>query len=329
LKEIVRPRLAGEGDNAAANRYDWRVVINGDPSRTGRRGKPMSFKKAEAIFWAIVDSDDPELAEWVTEWCPWYVAPKYSSYEDGEEVRAAFREYGLEPTTVVSMSHSRVVSLAMEAARVADVSAAAAAFIIAATPDPANARFQNPLRAVSIIRNLPKHTFAGDTACDVCGAPKQSSWKPLNAASQFPGGYTGEDWEIFDNAMIVRWFNHAAPPTPTAKHLTMFRRVLKTISDAPGTATSVKVAALLKKEHKGHIDPWRYFFETLGYAGVLQTDAQPGNLQCWTNVGDRKQGGGRSEVPTPCRHWRREMGFNAEVFADLFPQIKLPASLRS
>lgn len=288
----------------------------------------MSLQQAEKVFWEVVASNDPELAEWVTEWRTSYASTRFENYDDGEDVRTALREFGYEPTTTIKVSHSRIVSLATTAAKDADVKAAASAFILSASPDPSRSQFQNPLRAISIVRNVPKHRFTGTVSCDVCGEPKEQEWLPLSAASQFPSGYTGEDWMVLDNTMIARWFSQTSCPAPRAKDLMAFRRVIKTIADAPPTATSVKIAAALKKELKGDIDSWRYFFETLGYAGVLRTNVQPGHLQAWTNACARR-GAGRSEVPTPCCHWSRSMGFDSTVFADLFPQIRMPASLKS
>lgn len=289
--------------------------------------RSMSLRTAEKIFWEIVGSEDAELAEWVAAWSSSYASPRYSSYEEGEDVRSALREFGFEPTTTLKLSHSRIVSLGRDAAADADVSAAASVFLLSANPD--QSQFQNPLRAVSIIKHLPKHRFTGERSCDICGEPKEQEWRPLDAAKRFPSGYTGEDWNILDNLMIVRWFHQADCPEPTANDLTAFRRVLKIVAQAPAEDNSVKIAKQLKKELKGHIDSWRYFFETLGYAGVLKTDAQPGNLQTWTNRSERRYGRGGSEVPTPCCHWRRSMGFAPDVFASLFPQIKLPASLKA
>ncbi|MCA9175374.1 MAG: hypothetical protein KDB14_12910 [Planctomycetales bacterium] len=285
----------------------------------------MSFATAEKIFFDILNSDDPELRAVVEAWCPWYASKQYSSYEDGEEVREALREHGFEPTTAVKLSHSRVVALAIEAGSGADVSAAASAFVLSASGG--RHWWQNPLRAVSIIRNLPKHRFEGSESCDICGTAKEEEWLPLDVAQRFPGGFSGEDWQVLDNLMMVRWFRQAQCPPPTSDDLAAFRRVLQVIADAPPTDSSVKVASLLKKQLKGPVDPWRYFLETLGYAGVLKTEAQPGNLQVWTNRCDRKYGQG--EVATPCCHWRRSHGFDANVFAELFPQVKLPANLKA
>lgn len=157
---------------------------------------------------------------------------------------------------------------------------------------------------------------------------KKNNWSPVNAAARIPRGYTGEDWELLDNTMVMRWFAQTHCPRVSSKDLTAFRSVLQIIADAPPSATSVQIAATLKKTLRGHIDPWRYFFETLGYSGVLKTSVQPGPLQAWTNAVDRRSAS-RSDVPTPCCHWRRSMGFDAGVFQSLFPKVKLPAAIRA
>ena len=290
--------------------------------------KLTTLAKAEREFWTIVQSNDDDLLAWVAEWCGWFLCDKrYSSYEDGDEVRGALREFGIEPTLAVKLKHSRIVSLAREAAAAADVALAASAFIISSNVEAEFAQWQNPLRAISCIKQLPSHRFKGSVSCDVCGAPNEDEWVPMDAAQQFPSGYTAECWEVLDNTMIARWFAKADVPKPRGSDLKAFRAVLRVTSTVDPTFTAVKIAKELKKQLGGNVDTWRFFFETLGYAGVLKTDRQPGNLQEWTDASDRQGGGGRSEAPPPSCHWRRSMGFDGDVWDELFPQVRLPKAL--
>lgn len=288
----------------------------------------MSLADVEKAFAQLLSPDDREISKAVESWRPWYGKRKGSAYDEGKELRAQFKALGFDPAAEVAMTHDEVIALSIETAAKADVAAAATTFLLTASPDRARALWQSPLRSVSIIRNTPKHAFKGAPACDICGVPKKSEWSPISAANSARHGYVGEDHELLDHALLARWFSKAEPPKPKAVDLSGFRKAIKIIADAPETATCVKVATAIKKELGGHIDPWRYFFETLGYAGVLKNKVMTGNLQRWTNACDR-HGFGRSEVPAPARHWRRGQGFDREIFESLFPEIKLPAALRA
>ena len=101
------------------------------------------------------------------------------------------------------------------------------------------------------------------------------------------------------------------------------------IADAKPDETCVKIAKQLKKVFKGHLDAWSYFFEVLGFSGVLSTPVEPGYLQEWTDVSDRNKRSARSETPSPCCHWRRSMGMDGDIFHMLFPKCRLPKSLRT
>lgn len=286
----------------------------------------MSLQSAEKRFAKIVESEDEDLIELIAEWCPWFASRRYGSFDEGEEIRNGLRELGIEPTAGVKLSHSRVISLAVEAALKTDVVAAADAFIMSAQNGCAH--FQNALRSISIIRNLPKHRFDGDFNCMVCGIQKEQEWYPLNAASSFKDGCAGGDSAWLDNLMTVRWFNRSVHSEPSRSEISSFNKVLKIIDGASPKDTSVKIAKVLKNEMGGDIYSWRYFFDTLGFAGVLKTGVHPGNLQAWTNFCDRDFGPARSDVASPCCFWRRSMGFDRDVFASLFQNIKLPRGLQ-
>jgi hypothetical protein len=235
------------------------------------------------------------------------------------------------------ISHDRVVSLAIDAARNADVGAAASAFVCATNPQRKDAPlWLNPLRAVSVIHNMPKHRFQRSgqddeiseyEQCMVCGEVRKAVWEPVSAANNLPAGWCGEDDEVMNNVMVARWSQQTELPKVTSQDKSAFRRFLKAVSDAPQKATALQVSQLLLKEIKGLVE-WAFHLEALGFAGVLRTDKQAGNLQQWVNHCDRKKRI-TVEMRTPACHWRRHMGFDSEVFAQLFPGITLPVKLRS
>lgn len=288
----------------------------------------MSLADVENTFRRLVEAVDPETIDAIEEWCPWYGKRKGPAYDDGEELRTRLKALEFDPAAEIVMSHDEVIALSIATAAEADVGAAANAFLLTASPDRSRAVWQAPLRSVSSIRNTPKHALTGKPNCAICGVEKKAHWSPITAAKYARHGYVGEDYQLLDHALVARWFAQTEPPKPKAADLSNFRRAIKIVSDAPESATCVKVATAIKKEMGGHIDSWRYFFETLGYAGVLSNKVMPGNLQRWTNACDRV-GFGRSEVPAPARHWSRGQGFDREIFETLFPGIKLPAALRA
>jgi hypothetical protein len=183
---------------------------------------------------------------------------------------------------------------------------------------------------------MPRHRFqrSGEDdeisefeQCVVCGEVRKAVWEPVYAVNNLPSGWCGEDDEVMKNVMIARWFHQTDPPKVTSQDKSAFRRFLKAISDAPQKATALQVSQLILKEIKGLVE-WSFHLEALGFAGVLKTDKQPGNLQQWVNHCDRKKRI-TVEMRTPACHWRRHMGFDPEVFAQLFPDITLPMKLRS
>jgi hypothetical protein len=294
----------------------------------------VSLPKAEELFHQLSSTDDPDLIRMVSQWQPWY---RYRNDEDGNRLIAQFRKRGINPCLTATISHDRLVSLAIDAAQNADVAGAASAFVCATNPERENAPlWLNPLRAVSVIRNMPKHRFqrSGEDdeisefeQCVTCGEVRKAAWEPVYAVSNLPSGWCGEDYEVMKHVMIARWFHQTDPPKVTSQDKSAFRRFLKAISDASKKATALQVSQVLLKEIKGLVE-WSFHLEALGFAGVLKTDKQPGNLQQWVNHCDRKKRI-TVEMRTPACHWRRHMGFDSEVFAQLFPDVTLPAKLRS
>jgi hypothetical protein len=294
----------------------------------------MSLAKAESLFHQLSSTDDPELIQMVSEWWPSY---RYRKREEGNRLIAQFRKRGINPCLKATISHDRVVSLADDAAHNTDVETAALAFLCATNPERQNAPlWLNPLRAVSVIRNIRKHRFQGDDAddefseydqCVVCGEVRKPVWEPVYAANNLPSGWCGEDYEVINHVMIARWFRQTEPPKVTPKDKSAFRRFLKVVADAPQKATTRQVSQVLLKEINGLVE-WSFHLEALGFAGVLKTERQPGNLQQWVNHCDRKKRI-TVEMRTPACHWRRHGGFDSEVFAQLFPAITLPVKLRS
>lgn len=285
------------------------------------------LQDAEYVFWSLIGSNDPELVAAIASWHPCYAAPKYGKfYDKGENVRAQIESLGIDLSISLQLTHTEIVSLATDAAASANPQSAGLAFIRAAQPKNVGAVWQNPLRAISCIKTISAHEIDGDTSCAECGAPRIDEWRPISAAREFSGGYTGECWTVLRNTMVTRWFNQTEPSPPKQSHLKAFRVMLKLIAEADPKATAVKIAHRFKKELGGDVYVWRYFMETLGYAGVLKTDRQPGNLQQWTKFSERR---GRGEAPPPSCHWRRSMGFDPVVFNTLFPRIRLPADLKA
>jgi hypothetical protein len=234
-----------------------------------------------------------------------------------------------------------MVTMARDAVRSIDIKAAASIFLYATNPAHQDApRWVNPLRAASMIYQMPKHRFESDyddddeeaedpddpfSQCLICGSNRKPIWDPIEAANSLPSGYSGDDFLVLEQVMITRWFTQAVLPDVTRKDESAFRQFLKVIAAAPGKATALHISRLLLKEIKGFVE-WSFHFEALGFAGVLSVPKQPGNLQKWTDYRDRKKPL-TTEMPTPTCHWRRHMGFDADVFQSLFPNVTLPAKL--
>jgi len=290
----------------------------------------MQLYQAEKLFSRLITTSDEKLLTTFEQW-DWSTSRDDAEFEDVAELVSGLAELGVDVWAETEVSHSRLVSLAVKASAESDLSAAADAFILGA--DPAikdHGKWQQPLRALSLIHELPRHKYEGyDGMCCVCGAGESSIWSPIKAAKLLPSGYSGEEYEVLANTMFVRWFQRTERPKLNKKNVTFFNKLVKSINNVPANATAVKTAGLLKKEFGGDVYTWRYFMETLGFAGVLRVDRQPGNLQKWVDLHDRPQPRSKNETPSPACHWRRGMGFDRNVFEQLFPTGRLPFALRS
>jgi hypothetical protein len=288
----------------------------------------MSNQQAEQAFHKIAASMNDHLWELVGEWSPRY---RRRNDEYGNQLIASLEQHGIDPCPMVELNHSRVVSSVAKAIEQSDTVAAAAAFVTSiAIDDWERVRWLIPLRAISNTAKLPKHSFIDDDgSCAVCGQPPKSTWDPIRAARQLTYGDCGEDWEVLNNVMMVRWFNKSISPKPDKVDIKLFNSVLKFIAHADNDITAYKLAKLVRAKFKGQEETWRLFFETLAFAGVLRTEKQPGHLQQWTDLKNRARPLGRGGARSPVCYWRRELGLNAVVFESLFPMCKLPKVLRA
>ena len=286
----------------------------------------MILQQAERLFLRLVEPDDEDLQSLVDEWEPYY---QHRNNEYGNELIEGFKEYSIDPCLSATAKHSQVISMGIAAASAADVQAAADAFICAiAINDAQRVRWLIPLRAISNTLHLPKHRYIDDDGrCEICGEKQVAKWTPMTAVTCLRYGDCGEDWQVLNNVMMVRWFNQSEPPTPSRTDAALFKAVLKFIADAEPDTRAYKLAKLIKKQFKGQEETWRVFFETLGFAGVLKTDKQPGHLQTWTNMNRRAPPTGQGDARSPMCYWQRSSGFDAAVFKQLFPKFSLPKPL--
>ena len=292
----------------------------------------MSLPKAERTFQSLLSDNRPEVVDLLENWEPSYSLGKTS---EAIEAIARFKALDIDPRTRVTVQHNRVVTLARAAAAGADVAAAASAFVRSTNaPQDGNSMWLNPLRSISKIRQMPKHAFSCEEDdldsdyldCSRCGETRKTKWCPVRAAWDVRTGWSGDDFEVLNQVMVARWFSQSDTPEVTDKDVRAFKKVLSVISDAPQKATTNQISKLLRVQIKGSIE-WSFHLETLGFAGVLKVNRQPGNLQQWVDFCDRKKSLA-IEMRTPACHWRRGMGFDEAVFAELFPDIALPRKLR-
>ena len=292
----------------------------------------MSLPKAERTFHALISDPRTEVVQLLESWEPSFANGKKPA---AIEAIASFKALKIDPRMRVKVKHNRVVSLAHVAAAEADVAAAATAFIRSTNaPQNGNSMWLNPLRAISIIRQIPKHQFFSEDPdqdsplldCSLCGETRVTRWCPVKAAWDVRTGWSGDDFEVLNQVMVARWFGQVDPPKATTKDVREFQKVLSIIGDAPAKATSQQISKTLVKQLKGTTE-WSFHLETLGFAGVLKVDRQPGNLQKWVDFCDRKKSL-NVEMRTPACHWRRSMGFDEAVFGELFPNVTLPRKLR-
>lgn len=290
----------------------------------------MTLQETEQVFHRLAQTDDKNLISLVAAWDP----EEYGNLDqisDEYGIVPKLKEYGINPRVQATLKHDQIILLGLQAAASANVRAAANAFVCAiAINDPQRVRWLIPLRAISNILHLPKHQYKDDDGrCVICGEETQATWEPMWASFELGSGDCGEDWEVLKNVMMVRWFNASDPPKPQSVDVALFKKALKFIADADNDLGALKLAKLMKRHFKGLEATWRLFFETLGFAGVLKTDKQPGHLQQWTDQALRARPLARGDARSPMCYWKREFGFNATVFEQLFPDYRLPKSLRA
>ncbi len=283
-----------------------------------------TLEEAESLYHRLLSNDDPRLSNLVRDWRPWM----WDKDEELNKVRE-MELFDVDPKEEAVVSHSKTVSLAVEAIKAATLASAANAFICSTVHSDNSNFWMGPLQSVSLVGKISEHQQI-DHPCTICGLRESVSWSPLHSAQRDLVGLfydEGMGAETLSHVMRVRWFNQITPPTPSDRQRKLFADAIDTIATCEPNFSAVRTAKELKKRLKGDESSWRYFVETLGFAGVLKTAIQPGNLQVWTNVSNRIDKGIRSETPPPACHWKRSMGFDSDVFSGLFPEIKLPKSL--
>jgi len=72
----------------------------------------MPLPKAESLFCQVSSTDDADLIRMVAAWNPWY---RHRKDEQGNQLISEFRKRGINPCLAATVSHNRVVSLAIDA----------------------------------------------------------------------------------------------------------------------------------------------------------------------------------------------------------------------
>ena len=283
-----------------------------------------TLEEAESLYHRVLSNDDPRLSDLVRDWCPW-MCDKDAEMLHLKEMAL----FGVGPNDVIVVAHSKIVSLAIEAVQSATVASAANAFVCSTKHADNSDFWMGPLQSLCVLGKLSKHGQV-DNPCSICGMTETVSWNPIVSAQRDLTGLfydEGIGAETLSHVTRLRWFNQIAPPIPSDQQRSLFSDAIETIAGCEPSFSAVRTAKELKKRLKGNESSWRYFVEILGFAGVLKTANQPGNLQVWTDVSNRRDKGPRSETPPPACHWKRLMGFDSDVFSGLFPEFKLPKSL--
>lgn len=282
--------------------------------------------KHQIPFDRILEVEDAKVAKLIVR----YIFAEHSNTRKpmtDEEV-AATERLGIALNLSANFSHSSAVKAAGEAAKITDIRRVCDAFIHGLEPE--FTMFRSPLRAYAFCRNLPDHRYVPwqdpeDSPCAICGADRKNTADPV-VSGHFvkQQGTSGNEENLISAAWTLNWFSKAEFPTPSQSQFARLNDLLTLIANAPGDYTAEKIASVCSPILGGNKYSRRTFIETLGLAGVLHLPKLPGLLQIWTRWDQRPQYG---EMIAPAALWRRSDGLDPTVFAELFPQCRLPRSL--
>jgi len=186
---------------------------------------------------------------------------------------------------------------------------------------------RSALGSFAVARHMPTHRYTatgGSFTCSICGRIRAivqtHDLSVFNFERYKWGGvrHTNPMYIAFD----LEQFAIAEFPDPAADDLSLLRRILATVADAPVDSKLSAIDKRLASVLKGNSAERRVVLGILGYAGLLQPNGRTGffsEFTKWCNRTERPLN--KDDWPYPVRWWTPQDGVNRQAARFWFPEL--------
>ncbi|WP_347986283.1 hypothetical protein [Methylomonas sp. AM2-LC] len=186
--------------------------------------------------------------------------------------------------------------------------------------------YRSGLAAFAIMQSFPNHAFAGTNpdCCIICSYPpnREVSFSAINQFRFLCGGlYSAKPTEIY---FFLDQHNALTDIYPSAVDFEIFLEILQVIKSVDDTCTVTTLQKILNKlpSFRSTKEQIKYFLETLGYCGILETANHPGLLHQYVNLGLAPRKTHSSDWKYPVDFWTGKDGINLEALQFWFGAYK-------
>jgi hypothetical protein len=187
---------------------------------------------------------------------------------------------------------------------------------------------RSALGSFAVARHMPDHRYTatgGSFTCSVCGRIRAIAYTHDLSVFNFErykwGGvrHTDPMYIAFD----LEQFAITEFPAPAAEDLSLLRRILATIGNAPVDSKLSAIDKCLAAVLKGNSAERRNLLGILGYAGLLQPNGRTGFLSEFTKWCHRTERPlNKDDWPYPVRWWTPRDGVNRQATRFSFPELE-------
>jgi hypothetical protein len=231
------------------------------------------------------------------------------------------------------MKHEDVVSWALSEYQACSKKSVVSQFLSGIQPGMAYRR--SSLSAYAIMTYFSKHSFitaenetaaqAPHKSCKICGIfPHQRiDLSFINYCRFMNGAIIAREPDVL--AFYLRQHNLETIERPTNSDIKKFIKILSILANANAMDTPEIILKKISKFSRFGLnkEEWKYFIDTLGYCGILQSSTHPGFLYQYYNIITPRTTA-KSEWGYPIDFWRGCDGINMDAvrywFAE-YPEI--------
>jgi hypothetical protein len=219
----------------------------------------------------------------------------------------------------VHVTHEEAIEAAFRAFSTCDLSSVASAYLVGLGQNLPYLRAALP--AYAVMHTYIRHDFVQNQSncCGDCAMLKTSKYDLsfINGSRFRIGGFVSP----YPPVLALYLDQHSKLPrlVPSSNDVMQFVNVLRVIAESDDKETPTLLAKRIRKVPglKLNVEQARYFLETLGYAGILDTPIHPGAIfKHSTHLVPRKSS--RSDWAYPIDFWTGADGINEKGLAFWF-----------